>query len=209
MRQFAVSIALLAGLAALSLPAPTLAETRRMLEAEARKHGAPMVWISAGAFTMGNQDGPSRSQPLHQVHLNAFYMDQYEVTTSRYAKFLEATGREQPELVPMLWEQVNLPYDGDRPVMGVTWRTANAYCRWVGKHLPTEAEWEKAARGTDGRPYPWGNEEPAFKLANYDKPISHNVYSDSLRPVGSYEGGKSPYGIYDMAGSVSGELFSR
>ncbi|MGH7164527.1 MAG: formylglycine-generating enzyme family protein [Nitrospiraceae bacterium] len=162
-----------------------------------------MVWISDGAFTMGSPDGPSKTQPPHQVYLNAFYMDRYEVTTARYATFLGATGQNQPGLVPMLWEQVNLPYDGDRPVMGVTWMAAEAYCRWVGKRLPTEAEWEKAARGTDGRTYPWANEEPAFKLANYNKPTSPRVYSDSLKPVDGYEAGKSPYGSYNMAGNAS------
>lgn len=203
MRHVAVTITLLTGLATISFTTPALAETRRALEAEARKYGAPMVWISDGAFTMGSQDGLSKTQPPHEVYLNAFYIDQYEVTTARYAKFLEATGQDQPRPLPMLWEQVNLPYDGDRPVMGVTWTAADAYCRWVSKRLPTEAEWEKAARGADGRTYPWGNDEPASKLANYDKTVAHNFYSDSLRPVGSYEAGKSPYGIYDMAGSVS------
>ena len=198
-----MTLTLLAGLAAISLTTPVLAETRRAFEAEARKHGAPMVWVSDGAFTMGSPDGASTTQPQHQVYLNAFYMDQYEVTAVRYATFLDASGQNHPGLVPMLWEQVNLTYDGDRPVLGVTWMAAEAYCRWVGKRLPTEAEWEKAARGTDGRTYPWGNEEPAFKLANYNKPISPDMYSDSLRPVDSFEAGKSPYAIYNMAGNAS------
>jgi len=203
MRHVAVTITLLAGLAAMGWAAPTLAETRRALEAEARANGAPMVWISDGVFTMGSQDGPSKAKPAHQVYLNAFYIDLYEVTTARYAKFLAATGRGHPGLVPMLWNQVNLVGDGDRPVIGVTWRAAEAYCRWVKKRLPTEAEWEKAARGTDSRTYPWGNEEPTFELANYDKLVSTNSYSDSLRPVDSYGAGKSPYGVYGMAGNAS------
>jgi len=202
MRHVAVTSALLAGLATLSLPTPARAETRRALEAEARKYGAPMVWIKDGAFTMGSQNGLSKTQPPHEVYLNAFYIDQYEVTTARYAKFLESTEQGQPRPLPMSWEQVNLSDDGDRPVTGVTWTAADAYCRWVSKRLPSEAEWEKAARGADGRTYPWGNEEPTFKLANYDKPVAYNFYSDSLRPVDSYEAGKSPYGAYDMAGNV-------
>ncbi len=93
MRHVAVTITLLTGLATISFTTPALAETRRALEAEARKYGAPMVWISDGAFTMGSQDGLSKTQPPHEVYLNAFYyIDQYEVTTARYAKFLEATG---------------------------------------------------------------------------------------------------------------------
>lgn len=195
-------LTILAGLVAIDVAAPALAESRRAAEAEARKHGAPMVWVSDGTFIMGSPTG-SKVQPSHEVYLHAFYIDKYEVTAARYAKFLSATGHNQPWLVPMLWEQVNLPYDGDRPVIGVTWRAAEAFCRWVGKRLPTEAEWEKAARGTDGRTYPWGDADPTFTLANYNKLVTRHTYSDSLRPVGSYETGQSPYGIYDMAGNAS------
>lgn len=195
-------LTILAGLVANDVAAPVLAESRRSAEAEARKHGAPMVWVSDGTFIMGSPKG-STIEPPHEVYLHAFYIDKYEVTTARYAKFLNATGHKQPGLVPMLWEQVNLPYDGDRPVIGVAWGAAEAFCRWVGKRLPTEAEWEKAARGTDGRIYPWGNADPTFALANYNKPVTDNTCSDSLRPVGSYETGQSPYGIYDMAGNAS------
>lgn len=203
MRRVAVIMTFLAGLIALSVATPARTETRRALEADARKHGAPMVWIKDGAFTMGSHDRLSKAKPAHRVYLNAFYMDLYEVTTARYAKFLEAIGPAQPRLVPMLRKQVDLAYDGDRPVIGVTWSAADAYCRWVGKRLPSEAEWEKAARGTDDRTYPWGNEEPTFKLANYDKPFSVIRYSDTLRPVDSYEAGKSPYGVYGMAGNAA------
>lgn len=139
MRRGAVIMTFLAGLIALSAATPARTETRRALEAEARQHGAPMVWISDGAFTMGSQDRMSKTQPSHEVYLNAFYIDQYEVTTARYATFLEATAQGHPRPLPMSWEQVNLPYDGDRPVMGVTWTAADAYCRWVSKRLPTEA----------------------------------------------------------------------
>ncbi len=203
MQPVVVILTCLAGLAAIHVAPFAIADTRRSLEAEARKHGAPMVPVPDGAFVMGTFDGPSRTQPPHEVHLSTFYIDQYEVTTARYAKFLEAAEQDHPGLVPMLWDQVSLADDGDRPVMGVTWVAADAYCRWVGKRLPTEAEWEKAARGADGRTYPWGNDEPAFNLANYEKPVSATVYRDSLKAVGSYEAGKSAYGAYDMAGSVS------
>jgi sulfatase modifying factor 1 len=200
MRHLAVTITLLAGLAAMT---PSFAETRRALEAEARKNGDPMVWIADGAFTMGSQDGLSKAMPTHQVYMSAYYIDMFEVTTTRYAKFLTAAGQDQPGLVPILWDRVSLPSDGDRPVIGITWDAANAYCRWAGKRLPTEAEWEKAARGRDGRTYPWGNEMPTSKLANYDKPVSANWYSESVRPVDSYKAGKSPYGVYGMAGNAS------
>ena len=203
MQRLVAVITFLAGLAAMNVAVPSVAETRRALEAEARKNGDPMVWIADGAFTMGSQDGLSKARPMHQVYVSAFYIDMFEVTTVRYAKFLGTAGQGQPGLVPILWDQVKLAYDGDRPVIGITWGAAQAYCRWAGKRLPTEAEWEKAARGTDGRTYPWGNAAPTSRLANYDKPVSANWYSESVRPVDSYEAGKSPYGVYGMAGNAS------
>jgi formylglycine-generating enzyme required for sulfatase activity len=159
------------------------------------KDGAPMVLVPAGEFTMG---GESIDNPRHPVYLDAFYMDKYEVTTSRYARFLQATRRQ----LPFKWSEVGLVSHGDRPVIGVIWEDANAYCRWVGKRLPTEAEWEKAARGTDGREYPWGNEAPTPRHANFNKCCEWKGYG-VLAIVGSLEAGRSPYGIYDLAGNVS------
>jgi formylglycine-generating enzyme required for sulfatase activity len=131
--------------------------------------------------------------------LPAFYMDKYELTTARYAKFLQETGR----ATPGKWNEASLVSDGDRPVIGVTWHDADAYCRQYGKRLPTEQEWEKAARGTDGRKYPWGNEEPTSRYAKYDLDgkASWNGYA-TLATVESYESGRSPYGMYHMAGNV-------
>lgn len=203
MRHAVVPFTCLAALAMIQAAPLALADTRRALETEARKYGAPMVRVSEGTFTMGSFDGPAKTQPPHEVYLQTFYIDQYEVTTARYAQFLGAAGQDRSGLVPMLWDQVDSSDDGDRPVMGVTWEAAEAFCRWLGKRLPTEAEWEKAARGADGRTYPWGDEAPTFRLANYEKPVSATVYHDSLKAVGSYEAGRSAYGAYDMAGSVS------
>jgi len=159
------------------------------------KDDALMVLVPAGEFFMGS-DKIGDERPKHQVSLDAFYIDRYEVTTARYAKFLEATGRKQP----LFWNQGRQAAHRDYPVVGVDWDDADAYCRWAGKRLPTEAEWEKAARGTDGRLYPWGNEEPTPRHANFGK-ADWKGYS-TLMPVGSFEAGKSPYGIYDMAGNV-------
>ncbi len=156
------------------------------------RDGAPMLLVPAGEFLYGDNN--------QRLSLSAFYMDKYEVTTKLYAQFLQATSRKQPDY----WNEVSLASVGDRPVVGVDWNDADAYCRQYGKRLPTEQEWEKAARGTDGRKYPWGNEEPSSGLANFGKQFQAgiNYYSERLTAVGSYEGGKSPYGIYDLAGNV-------
>ena len=130
------------------------------------------------------------------MSLSAFYMDKFEVTTRLYAAFIQATSRVKPRDWP---QQVALVGSGDRPVVTVTWDDADAYCRHYGKRLPTEQEWEKAARGTDGRKYPWGNEEPTSRHALFD--TKWNGYG-TLAVVGSHEAGASPYGIHDLAGNV-------
>lgn len=136
-------------------------------------------------------------RPVHRVVLDDFSMDLYEATTAQYGAFLAATGR----AAPWLWETVRVAQHGDRPIVGVDWHDADAYCRWKGKRLPTEAEWEKAARGADGRLYPWGNQVPTKDVANFALGARFS-YSQVLMPVQSYESGKSPYGLYHMAGNV-------
>ncbi|MGH7182350.1 MAG: formylglycine-generating enzyme family protein, partial [Nitrospiraceae bacterium] len=159
----------------------------------------PMVEIPAGKFAMGS-DGVRAledERPVHRVWLDRFSMDLHEVATAQYEEFLTATQRP----APWQWNRGGLSQPHDRPVIGVDWSDADAYCRWKGKRLPTEAEWEKSARGTDGRLYPWGNQFPRDDLANFALGARFS-YSQVLMPVQSYEQGKSPYGLYHMAGNV-------
>ena len=160
------------------------------------KDGAPMMLVPRGEFTMGSNTSFAHEQPLHRVTLDAFYMDKYEVTVGQYAKFLEATSL----AAPPDWNVMNQPPHQNRPVVNVNWWDANSYCRWAGKRLPTEAEWEKAARGAEGRMYPWGNDRLDRFRANHGK----EAWDDhaALATVGSFEAGQSLYGIHDLAGNV-------
>ena len=160
------------------------------------KDGAPMMLVPSGEFTMGSNASFAHEQPLHRITLDAFYMDKYEVTVGQYAKFLEAMSLSAPPD----WNVMNQPLHQNRPVVNMSWSDANLYCRWAGKRLPTEAEWEKAARGTDGRIYPWGNDPLDQLRANYGKETWAN--HAALAPVGSLELGRSLYGIYDLAGNA-------
>ncbi|HSL04975.1 MAG TPA: SUMF1/EgtB/PvdO family nonheme iron enzyme [Nitrospiraceae bacterium] len=164
------------------------------------KDGAPMVLIPAGEFWMGSPDGEGDKDehPQHQVYLEAYYIDRFEVTVSRYSKFMQSTGRQAPEY----WAQAKIGKYGNRPVVGVDWHDAEAYCRWATKRLPTEAEWEKAARGTDGRTYPWGNDASKSWLAKFGKGFTPHIYDEGLVPVESYEAGNSPYELHHMSGNV-------
>ena len=153
-----------------------------------------MVLVPEGWFEMGSNDAEDDEKPVHRIWLDTFYMDKYEVTVGEYTAFLRAPGRQGlPDYVAT--------YAPGRqyPVVGVSWDDAEAYCRWAGKQLPTEAQWEKAARGTDRRQYPWGNEAVDGKRANYNGKADGYEYT---APVGSFPSGKSPYGIEDLAGNV-------
>jgi formylglycine-generating enzyme required for sulfatase activity len=157
--------------------------------------GSPAVLVPAGAFTMGDD----AQSPRREVYLDTFYLDKYKVTTARFAKFLQATGSLRP---PDGWDDAGSESNGELPVIGVDWNDADAYCHWAHKRLPTQAEWEKAARGTDARAYPWGNDSPDSTRASFGRSAA-NPYRGGLTPVGSHPAGKSPYGAYDLAGNAS------
>jgi formylglycine-generating enzyme required for sulfatase activity len=158
-----------------------------------------MVLIPAGSFTMGGgPEGDFDEQPQRVIYLDPYYIDKYEVTNADYNRFTRMLKRPAP-VVPVFEDNVNLLKGDMQPVVGVMWLDAVAYCKWASKRLPTEAEWEKAARGEDGRTWPWGNTFNP-KLANGRGEEDGFKYS---APVGSFEKGRSPYGVYDMAGNVS------
>ena len=175
-----------------------------------------MVGIPAGTFIMGSDRKVDRNAypaefPQRKVYLDAYEIDKYEVTTVQFLKFVLATDRN-----PLIdWQ-----YDGgnfqesmaSHPVMHVSWFDAEAYCKWAGKRLPTSAEWEKAARGEDGRIYPWGNEPAGLSRANFgrtglsgpvrDRPERLLLYPPIIS-VDKYENSVSPYGVFQMAGNVA------
>ena len=170
----------------------------------AGKDGAPLVRVPAGTYIVGDDE----ESPQRQVFVSNFHIDRHEVTVARYAKFLKASGWLK---LPDEWDQVVGTHDATRdpvhaadlPVIGVDWRDADAYCRWAGRRLPTSTEWEIAARGTDARRYPWGNEDPSPARANFGKPYAKSAYKEGLEATGGRKAGRSPFGVDDLAGNVS------
>ena len=153
--------------------------------------GMLQVYVPAGEFEMGYKDGHRDEQPVHTVYLDAFWIDQTEVTNVMYAKCVAAGSCNEPRGD----DYADTNYS-DHPVVFVSWYDADSYCTWAGRELPGEAQWEKAARGTDGRIYPWGNDSPNCYLAQYSECTGTTI------AVGSLEAGGSPYGALDMAGNV-------
>jgi len=157
--------------------------------------GMVMKHIPSGSFVMGNYDEDAYydEAPEHEVYLDEYYIDKFEVTNKQYKLCVKAGECSLPEIRDFY----NYSNYENQPVVYVDWKQAKTYCNWAGRNLPTEAQWEKAARGTDKRIYPWGNEEPNENLANYYLTTPKSIFE-----VGSFPDGKSPYGVMDMAGNV-------
>ncbi|HWP60621.1 MAG TPA: SUMF1/EgtB/PvdO family nonheme iron enzyme [Candidatus Acidoferrales bacterium] len=194
-RRSSVELCALASLIASPLHAPT----------------APpeMIAIPAGVFTMGSDDGPADERPAHRVELAAFSIDRLPVTNGQFASFLNQAGPTSSHGERLFdaddrdarihrkdgtW-MADKGYER-HPVVEVSWTGARAYCAWAKKRLPSEAEWEKAARGADARKYPWGNEAPDRTRAQFNAPYNETV------PVDAFPKGASPYGVLDMAGNA-------
>jgi len=167
------------------------------------------VLVPAGEFEMGAEGTPADPDeaPKHKVFLDAFYIGKYEVTNRQYHTFVKSAFYPPPEnLDPKysLWRgETMLDGIGELPVINVSWDDAVAFCKWSGGRLPTEAEWEKAARGTDGRTYPWGNDPVTGNRTNYS--IENVTFWEgpaTLAKKDQYDYGRSPYGAYEMAGNV-------
>ncbi|MFH0801630.1 MAG: SUMF1/EgtB/PvdO family nonheme iron enzyme [bacterium] len=165
------------------------------------KDGSELIMIPAGEFIMGSNDYEDEKPP-HRVYLSAYYIGKYEVTNEQFAKFINATGYNARGS----WKNYYNSGTADHPVVCVSWNDAQAYCKWASLRLPTEAEWEKAARGTDGRKYPWGDEWDEGRCNWFQGPQLPGIVSiyQGRGPlsVGSFSSGSSPYGCLDMAGNV-------
>ena len=162
------------------------------------KDGMTLLYVPAGEFTMGSNDGEANEKPPHQVYLDAFWIDQTEVTNAMYTKCVKAGACQAPSPTTSYTRDsyYGMTQFDNYPMLYVDWNDATAYCQWVGGDLPTEAQWEKAARGDDQRTYPWGNDAPTASRLNFNDNVGDTT------EVGKYPSGASFYGALDMAGNV-------
>jgi formylglycine-generating enzyme required for sulfatase activity len=175
-----------------------VAQDFSMYKTRVGDEGREMVQVPAGPFTMGSNDGDPDEAPERQVFLKGFFIDRYEVTQDEYLRFAKMTKRQLPRIEVFEDDQSKV-LKPELAAMSVSWDDAVAYCKWAGKRLPTEAEWEKAGRGEGKRKYPWGDKF-INGVANVDGPEDGYKY---LAPPGSFEAGRSPYGLHDMTGNVA------
>jgi formylglycine-generating enzyme required for sulfatase activity len=183
-------------------PAPTSTPMQdySMYKTKVGDEGREMVQIPEGPFIMGSKDGDPDEVPERQTYLKAFYLDTKEVSQEEYARFAKMTKRQMPKIEVFEDDQSKL-LRPEFAAMSMTWEEAAAYCKWAGKRLPTEAEWEKAGRGEGKRKYAWGETFSTGRAnANVDGSEDGFRY---LAPPGSFESGRSPYGVYDMTGNVA------
>ncbi len=182
---------------------PAAAELVGKREVVNEKDGSELVYVPGGEFRLGTDedDRPGvitgfqqRSKPKHSVHLSPYWMGKYPVTNAQYGRFLAATPGQSK---PLHWQKERFD-QADQPVVGVSWHDAVVYCAWAGLELPSEAQWEAAARGLDGRSYPWGEASPTAEHADFNK----NFEKGKPDPVGSHPKGAGPYGTLDQAGNV-------
>jgi serine/threonine protein kinase len=210
-----IAILVVPGMLVTPVPEPTHSSDLIIGSTSMRlKDGMQMVAVPAGEFTMGSNDRNTDERPVHTVFLDAYWIDKTEVTNAMYARCVEAGACQTPSDLSS-FKRTNYYSDSlykEYPVIYVSWNDANLYCQWAGGRLPTEAEWEKAARGTDGRIYPWGNTHPTCDEANiltlagnairFINPISGNACVGDTSKVVAHLDGVSPYGALDMAGNV-------
>jgi formylglycine-generating enzyme required for sulfatase activity len=186
-------------------------------EYQNKKDGMLLVEIPEGKFWMGStgKEGTDAEHPQHELYLNHYYISKYELTNEQFDKFVRATGykTDAEKTNKTSWRSLYTKETAKYPVVRISYNDAKAYCDWAGLRLPTEAEWEKAARGIDKRRYPWGNDVPGANgvaRCNYADNNTNYQWSElnvndgykNTAPVGSYDKGISYYGCYDMAGNV-------
>jgi iron(II)-dependent oxidoreductase len=188
-----------------------LAAERVKLPAHDEMMRIPEGWFLMGSTKKVDRNAYPAEMPQRKVYLDAYEIDKFEVTTVQFLKFVLATNRDP--LIDWQYDGGNFQEEmANHPVMHVSWFDADAYCKWIGKRLPTEAEWEKAARGEDGRIYPWGNQPAGLSRSNFgrtglsgpvrDRPERLLLYPPIIS-VDKYDNGVSPYGVFQMSGNVS------